>query len=451
MYFNIMYKKGLFVFRRDLRIYDNTGLIEACKLCEKVYCLFIFDLKQITKVNKYFSPGAFLFMLESIKELQSIIPVNLAMGDPVEIIVKLIKTHKIDLCMFNEDYTPYAMQRDINIITAIKKLGDVSKSSKGEEGYTDEKASGDKTNDKTIKFQDVALNAPYIIKPYKVFTPYYNVASKNKVSKPDETVTICHKLPEGDGIISNSKLLDMIKDTEEKVSAAGIDLTQLQRGGRTKGLECLHNFKCNTYKDRDMLCYESSRLSPHLKFGTLSCREVYHACNGKTFRKQLYWRDFYMQIAFHFPHVFGNNFKDMSVKWSNDKKLFKAWCDGKTGYDIVDACMNQLNTTGYMHNRGRMIVANFLTKILRIDWKWGEKYFATRLTDYDPCNNNGGWQWSAGTGADAQPYYRIFNPMLQQKKFDPDGLYVAKWLPKSYDPIIDYVEARDAYLKMFKK
>jgi deoxyribodipyrimidine photo-lyase len=169
------------------------------------------------------------------------------------------------------------------------------------------------------------------------------------------------------------------------------------------------------------------------------------------FRKQLYWRDFYMQIGYHFPKVYGNNFKN-NIKWINNEKHFDKWCKGKTGYDIVDACMNQLNKSGFMHNRGRMIVASFLTKILHIDWRWGERYFATRLTDYDPANNNGGWQWSAGTGVDAQPYFRIFNPYTQAEKFDPDGAYRKKWLSRGHiDEIVDYSKEREKALTLILK
>jgi deoxyribodipyrimidine photo-lyase len=420
-----MYKKGIFIFRRDLRTHDNSGLIEISKICEEVYCLFILDPKQMDKKkNPYFSPGAFLFMIESLKELYDSIPLNICCDDPYDVVKKIVKDYDIDLIMFNEDYTPYSVQRDISIASLCK----------------------------TIKSQDVALNAPYDIKPYKVFTPYYNVASKNKVLSPVKFKVDVNKFKlfkKAD--ISRTLLVVMIASTEKDVTDSGIDINQIQRGGRVNGMKCMNGFKYNTYGNRDLLTYESSRLSPHLKFGTISCREAYYAGSNKLFRKQLYWRDFYMQIGFNFPHVFGNNFKDDDIKWGNDKRLFKAWCEGCTGIVIVDACMNQLNTTGYMHNRGRMIVANFLTKLLDIDWRWGEKYFATKLTDYDPYNNNGGWQWSAGTGADAQPYYRIFNPDLQQKKFDPDGIYVEKWGNKNnIKPVIDYKSARDKYLKKHK-
>ncbi len=456
-----MYKRGLFIFRRDLRTDDNSGLIEICKQCETVYCIFIFDPVQIDKKkNEYYSPSAFLFMLDSIKELYYEIPLNLVIGDTYSVVKKLVAKHDIDLIMFNEDYTPYSIQRDVSISTLCK----------------------------TIKSQDVALNAPYTIKPYKVFTPYYNYAIKTTIVKPcyfdEKNINKLKLFSDG---LSADLFHVMIANAEKDVSDSGLDIKQIQRGGRNNGIRIIQSFKFDTYKNRDMLFYESSRVSPHLKFGTLSCREVYHECGVKNgvnakgskeangasgtakgpkeasgtakgpsinlFRKQLYWRDFYMQIGYHFPHVFKGNFKNDKIKWSNNKKYFDAWCSGETGFDIVDACMHQLNTTGYMHNRGRMIVSNFLTKLLGVDWRWGEKYFATKLTDYDPCNNNGGWQWSAGTGADAQPYYRIFNPMLQQKKFDPDNEYIAKWLKsdRNIKPIINYEIARTKYLNNIKK
>ena len=174
----------------------------------------------------------------------------------------------------------------------------------------------------------------------------------------------------------------------------------------------------------------TTRLSPYLKFGVIGIREVARICireKNEALLRELYWRDFYIQIGFHFPHVFGDNFKG-NPKWKFNKKLFDAWCEGKTGIPIVDAGMRELNTTGYMHNRCRMIVSNVLTRLFHINWTYGELYFANKLTDYDPFSNNGGWQWSAGTGADAQPYYRIFNPYTQAKKFDPECLYIKKYV-----------------------
>jgi deoxyribodipyrimidine photo-lyase len=416
--------KGLFVFRRDLRVEDNTGLIELLSKCDTVYCIFILDDRQIGKKNTYLSYNSLLFMLQTLVELKKTIPLSILHGDPAKVIENVVKANKIDVVSYNRDYTPFSVKRD----KSIESISTVE------------------------SYHDLCLNSPEDIKPYKVYTPYYTVASKKKVRLPKNI-----KLDKI-AMLKNVKNIDMKKliSSVEKKTSDGIQI-----GGRTEGLKTMKEFVNNRMsvyvKSRDDLTKETSRLSPYIKFGVLSIREVYHACSNAIFRKELYWRDFYMQIGYHFPQVFGNNFRG-KVKWATSKKLFDAWCNGETGYDIVDACMNQLNKSGYMHNRGRMIVASFLTKILHIDWRLGERYFATKLTDYDPCSNNGGWQWSAGTGSDAQPYFRIFNPFTQAKKFDKNGEYRTKWLgdgwQKKYEnmeKIADYEVERKRALKLYKK
>jgi deoxyribodipyrimidine photo-lyase len=416
---------GLFIFRRDLRTYDNTTLIELCKVCKVVYCLFVLDDRQINpEVNPYYGDTSFSFMLRSILDLKKEIPLTVDAGLPHEVCEKYIKSHKITHVGFNKDYTPFSIKRDKDITITAKKHGV-----------------------EVISLHDACLNSPDDVKPYKVFTPYYIVASKIKVREPTpfKYKTVLKKLS-----TKTVSLDPLLKEAEANIE-------EIFLGGRTEGLKQLKKFvkdRLTTYKNRDLMTYETSRLGAHLKFGTLSIREVYYSIKPKVeiFTRQLYWRDFYTQIGFYFPHVYGKNFKG-SIKWSNSKAAFKKWCDGETGYDIVDAAMTQLNKTGFMHNRGRMIVASFLTKLLHIDWRWGEKYFATKLYDYDPANNNGGWQWSAGTGVDAQPYFRIFNPMSQQEKFDPDKEYIEKWLGKrgTVAPIIDYKKEREAALKLYSK
>lgn len=405
--------KGLFIFRRDLRVQDNLGLYELLKKCDEVNCVFILDPNQIDpKKNKFFSAPAMLFMIDALIELQTKIPLTILHGDPYQI----VKSLKYNIVSFNRDYSKYSIIRDLKLMS----LPNVQ------------------------VYDDLCLNSPMSIKPYKVFTPYYNVASKNQVLKPTKVNT--NKIKAAGKSIDlkklRTKVVKMILDLE-------MDINLIQRGGRQEAIKCIKKFNCSAYsKNRDLLTFETSRLSPHLKFGTVSVREAYHACQDKTFRKQLYWRDFYMQIGYHFPQVYGSNFKN-KIKWSNNVSHFKKWCRGETGFDIVDACMSQLNKSGYMHNRGRMIVASFLTKILHIDWRWGERYFASRLTDYDPANNNGGWQWSAGTGVDAQPYFRIFNPYTQAENFDPDGVFRTKWLTrKSVDEMVDYSVERAKALKL---
>ncbi len=414
-------------------------------MCAEVKCIFILDPKQISpKQNKYFSMNAVLFMIDSLLELKKNINVSILTGEPTEVVGGLITKHKFNVVGFNEDYTPYAVLRDNSIEKLCSKLSVSCK-----------------------KYPDVAINTPYSIKPYKVFTPYYNVASgsvakpvKRNISsngeKSSNLITVSaksiSKLPE-----KQADLIKLRASVESICKKSGVDLNMVQRGGRELALLCIKKFNCSKYsKNRDLFVDGTSRLGPHLKFGTVSVREVYYACTDKTFRKQLYWRDFYMQIAYHFPQVFGNNFKNV-IKWENSATNFKKWCNGETGYPIVDACMKHMNKSGFMPNRGRMIVASFLTKILHIDWRWGERYFATRLTDYDPSNNNGGWQWSAGTGVDAQPYFRIFNPFTQADNYDPDFSYRDRWLGKSWRDeslpkkyIVDYDVERVRALKLIK-
>ena len=206
---------------------------------------------------------------------------------------------------------------------------------------------------------------------------------------------------------------------------------------------------------RNLLTYETTQLSASINFNVMSIREIYALCKSKLGKNsalinELYWRDFYYNILYFYPHVLKGSFKPKydNIKWKNDKKMFKRWCIGETGYPVVDACMRQLNTTGYMHNRGRMIVSNFLIKNLWIDWRWGEKYFATKLTDYNISANNGGWQWSSGGGTDAQPYFRIFNAWTQAQKFDKECVFIRKWVPEMRQvPVKDILNWGTAYAK----
>lgn len=421
------FKYGLFIFRRDLRIIDNTGLYKMASVCDKISCVFILDKKQISPaLNKYFSMNAVMFMLDCLEDLKGRIELSILTGDVIDVVAGLLDKYEFDVVGFNEDYTPYSKERD----TKIEQLAR-------------------KRNIGFHKYVDVCINSPDVIKPYKVFTPYYDVASRIKVIKPvKKLIGNCVKLKE-----KNVDLVKLRKLISKICTDNGVDIELIQKGGRQNAVKCVKKFKCSDYAStRDIMSKETSRLGPHLKFGTLSTREVYYACSNGMFRRQLYWRDFYLQIAYHFPNVFGSNFKN-TIKWDNNVTYFKKWCAGETGYDIVDACMKHMNKTGFMPNRGRLIVASFLTKLLHIDWRWGEKYFATRLTDYDPANNNGGWQWSAGTGVDAQPYFRIFNPFTQADNFDSDQAYRKKWLDRELDSmeyIIDYNKERARALKLIK-
>ncbi len=388
-------RKSLFIFRRDLRIKNNIGLYYACKEYDIVYCIFIFDDRQQKKQNKYFSDNAFSFMIESLEDLMTHIPLNIYYGNVIKIISKIIRANDIDAIIVNEDYTPFSIMRDTEIKNAFPDIIFQS-------------------------YDDVCLNSPKTLKPYKIFSPYYKIARKIKVDKNKYNANI-DKIR----IIPNSHKSHLPVPNNNQLR---------QRGGRTLGKRLLNNVNNIHYELRDNLMHETSRLSPHLKFGTISVREVYHKAKKEKFIRQLYWRDFYMQIVYYFPHVLsGQNFHNPSSnkrKWSNNMNNFKKWCNGDTNEPLIDAAMNQLNTTGYMHNRCRMIVVSYLTHHYNIHWKYGEQYFATQLTDYDPANNNGGWQWSAGTGCDPQAWKHIFNPARQQTKYDKNNLYLLRYNKK---------------------
>jgi deoxyribodipyrimidine photo-lyase len=412
---NKKYKKALFIFRRDLRLNDNTGLIKALQEAAQVIPCFIFDPCQLEK-NDYRSDNAIQFMLESLDSLDEQIKAHDSklyrfVGKPEVIIESLIQDYAIEAVYVNHDYTSFSKKRDF----LIEKICS-------------------KNNVPLNGSHDLLLNPPGAItkkngKPYTIFTPFFRQAIKKPVATPDARKAYHFFV----GTIAQT-IKDRPKGLAWKASAQ-----YFLSGGRSEGLLLVRNLKnYKLYeKTRDIPSRYTTNLSAHLKFGTISIREVYYTLI-KNFGpihpliRQLYWRDFYAMIAWWFPHVFGLSFKRKydTIKWSKDKKTFKRWCEGKTGFPIVDAGMRELNETGFMHNRIRMIAASFLVKDLGIDWRLGEKYFASKLVDYDPAINNGNWQWVASTGCDAQPYVRVFNPWLQQKKIDLDALYIKRWIPE---------------------
>lgn len=454
------YNKSLFIFRRDLRLDDNTALCAASSHSKTVIPCFIFDPMQVEQKNEYRSLNALQFMMESLKDLELQLAKHhgklyLFYGETIEILEKVITTNGIDALFFNRDYTPFSIKRDFAIQSLCKRL---------KVDY--------------ISHDDALLNAPEKIlnkagKPYTIFTPYWKTASLKPVTRPEKyRYKNLHK-----NKIEGAQTDKIFKSILPKANS-----TIAQKGGRTEGLTILKHLEdFNNYqKTRDIPSLHTTELSAHIKFGTVSIREIYYAMIEKLGRsahhglvRQLYWHDFYYQIAFHWPTVFGSAFQEKynKIKWSYNKEHFKRWCQGTTGFPIVDAGMRQLNKTGFMHNRVRMIVASFLTKDLLIDWQWGERYFAQQLVDYDPCVNNGNWQWAASTGCDPQPYFRIFNPWLQQKKFDPESLYIKEWIeelrhvdtkiihnwykeqkttaqyPK---PMVDHAHQKELALKMFR-
>jgi deoxyribodipyrimidine photo-lyase len=415
-------QNSLFIFRRDLRLEDNSGLINALLTSKRVIPIFILDENLIKSKN--LSSNAKQFLKESLLDLMHRFAMNKARlfiyhGKP-EIIINDILNMKelsIDKLIMNRDYTLFSQIRN----TKIKRICR-------------------NTRTKLILTADSLLNEPEVVRkgdgtPYTIFTPYFKKSQNYLVNKPEKTSNENYYTDELLDIISTDKLSHILQYHNPNIQV---------EGGRSKGLEILSQiYTYEQYsKERDFPAIKgTTNLSAHLKFGTVSIREVYYAIkqtDNFALLRQLYWRDFYIYIGFHFPHVFKGSFRPKYDKldWTNDKDLFQLWCEGKTGFPIIDAGMRQLNSTGWMHNRVRMIVASFLTKDLLINWQWGEKYFKEKLVDYDISVNNGNWQWAASTGCDPVPYFRIFNPWLQQKKFDPQCHYIKRYIPelRGYDP-----------------
>lgn len=415
------YLKSLFIFRRDFRLSDNSGLNAALQQSEQVIACFIFDPRQIEN-HPYQSRPGLQFMLEALADLQQQFlqqasKLNVFHAQPEVLINQLCQQQGIDAVFVNRDYTPFSRQRDADLQQVCEEQG--------------------------LAFYSVAdalLNEPeHTLKAdgsaYQVFTAFYNRSRQYPVALPQSLIS-------GRFIgIDGTDEADLIERLTQK------HLNTVS-GGRKAALKKLDSLSsCINYsQQRDFPALSAtSELSAYLKFGCCSIREAYYAVVDSLGRehpllRQFYWRDFFTHIGFNFPQVFGHAFHQQydAISWRNNQAEFQAWAQGRTGFPIVDAGMRELNQTGTMHNRLRMIVASFLVKDLHISWRWGERYFAQHLLDYDPCVNNGNWQWVASTGCDAQPYFRIFNPWLQQKKFDADCVYIKRWLPelRSFSPIV---------------
>lgn len=408
-----LYSTSLYIFRRDLRLQDNTGLNQALRLSGQVIPCFIFDPRQI-EPHPFLSKPGLNFMLQSIGDLKRQLQqagCNPALfhATPQEVIQQVFEQHRIEAVFINRDYTPFSRQRDADMAEICKQLG----------------IALHVLSDALLTEPEQAVKSDS--SPYKVFTAFYNHAGQIPVAVPQA-------LEKGRFLTIATGLTD---DLPALPVGPAMDVIQ---GGRQQALSLLKQLsQCKDYqRSRDYpFLNATSKLSAHLKFGTCSVREVYYAVveqlgGEHPLLRQLYWRDFFTHVAYHYPMVFGRAFaaKFNNLEWSNNTDHFKAWCEGKTGFPIVDAGQRELNATGFMHNRVRMIAASFLVKDLHIDWRWGERYFARHLADYDPCVNNGNWQWAASTGCDAQPYFRIFNPWIQQQKFDPECRYIYRWIPE---------------------
>jgi len=433
----MQYKKSIFIFRRDLRIPDNTGLIHALRESENVIPIFILTPEQL-KDNPYKADNCVQFMAESLANLEEALnqyktKLLYFYGTQSDVVKKLLKDDKeIQAVYLHQDYSPFAIKRD----TAIKEVCDAATVS-------------------YHQYEDYVLNPIGSItnsagKVYSKFTPYYMAAKNKAISKPVQvTAALANNFMSSQGL---SQIKGVYKG---KLTAFYEHNPKLYKnGGRTLALEIFSNLK--DFKDynkkRDFLNYSTTNLSAYLRFGCISIRETYHAFKTKlgtsnNLIKQLYWRDFYQNITWGFPHVVGGAMKTQynKLKWDYNTSMFNKWKSGETGFPIVDAAMRSMNETGFMHNRARMIVSSFLIKILLMDWMKGEKYFAQMLYDYDIHNNNGGWQWSASTGSDSQPYFRIFNPWLQSAKYDQDATYIKKWIPELADVPAKHLHQWDKY------
>ena len=466
-----------FLHHRDLRYQDNTTMIRQMKTEGSICPLFIFTPEQINpSQNPYFSHAVVQFMIESLKEYGQSLEKEKGQGQgqgqgqlyyfyghTLKVLQSIHQQVKIDSLGFNRDYSPYARKRDEEIMEWAEK--------EGIRMYHDE----DHTLYSVI---DGSTFAPSTGKPYTVYTPFMrHCQSKLKVREVDRTkhfhFQTCPQLKKNTYWIPVQKLDSFYTKVPEIAS----------HGGRKRALEILkHLSTFRTYdKERNYLTYETTHLSAYINFNVISIRELYHTiCSvlGKKhgLMRELIWRDFYIQILYYFPRVVGKSFRvNMErLPWKWNSRYWKAWTEGRTGFPVVDAGMRQLNATGFCHNRSRMIVATFLTKMLHIDWRKGEQYFAQKLIDYNVSSNNGGWQWSASTGTDSQPYFRMFHYGNQLKNYDPNAEYVKRWIPELRDvpvehilewekyceqyqhidypkPIVDYKKERLVTLEMFRK
>lgn len=423
-----MNKVNVFWFRRDLRLEDNIGLHHALNSGLKVIPVFIFDtdiLNQLQDKNDKRVDYIHQALQQIHKELKKHNSgLYVYYGPSMEVFKKIIKDFNIDTVFSNRDYEPQAIQRDRQVADLLLENHIQFKNFKDQVIF-------EKNN---ILKNDLS--------PYTVFTPYSKKWKENL--KNIETVT------------TNWAHFANYKGSLEIISLKEIGFEKTDLEFIIPELDSSIIDSYGKYRDFPAMDH-TTHLGTALRFGTISIRKCvqYAAKHNEVWLNELIWREFFMQILYHFPSVVHQCFKKKyeNIAWRNNEKEFKAWCEGKTGYPIVDAGMRQLNETGFMHNRVRMITASFLTKHLLIDWRWGEAYFAEKLLDYDLAANNGNWQWSAGCGCDAAPYFRIFNPYEQTKKFDKDTQYIRKWLPEDYkeQPIVEHTKARERALKAYKE
>lgn len=419
----------VFWFRRDLRLTDNAGLYRALRENKSVLPLFIFDTEILNHLDDrtdrrvQFIHNSLQRLKEQLEEIGSSLLV--LQGNPIDI-YKSINAKNV---YTNHDYEPYARKRDEKIAAILSKKNSELKTYKDQVIFEKEEVTKDDG------------------KPYTIFTPY----SKKWKAKLNAFYLKSYPTEKYSSLFKKVKpfpfpsLISIgFKETDITFPERSIKQAIIEKYDKTRDFPAIQG---------------TTRLSVHLRFGTVSIRKLAQVAIKKndTWLNELIWREFYQMIIWHFPRV-EKAFKSQydHITWRNNEKEFEAWCEGRTGYPIVDAGMRELNATGFMHNRVRMITASFLVKHLLIDWRWGEAYFAKKLLDFDLASNNGGWQWAASSGCDAAPYFRVFNPYLQTQKFDPDFKYIKKWVPefesqKYPKPIVEHETARKRVLKVYKE
>jgi deoxyribodipyrimidine photo-lyase len=426
-------KIAVFWFRRDLRLHDNHAFYRALDSGLPVLPVFIFDISILGKLSDK-NDARVTFIHEQIQKLKTLIEktggsIWITYSNPLDAFRKLLNEFEIQAVYANKDYEPYARSRDREVGDFLKKKGAA-----------------------LFLFKDqVIFEENEVVKengqPYTVYTPY---CKKWKELLDKNHITF----------FSSEKILDRLLKTMPfpmpKLNDLGFEKNNIEFPSSEIKESAIRNYAGT----RNFPALQgTTRLGIHLRFGTISIREITGKAAewSEVFLNELIWRNFFSTILWHFPHVADKAFKQKYdfVRWRNNEEEFKKWCLGETGYPMVDAGMRELNETGFMHNRVRMITAGFLTKHLLIDWRWGEVYFAEKLLDFELASNNGNWQWAAGTGCDAVPYFRIFNPKTQQGKFDPQNEYVNKWIPelgteKYPHPMVVHETARQRALKVYK-
>lgn len=422
---------NIFWFRRDLRLEDNAGLYHALRASLPVLPVFIFDKNILGSLGETIDKRV-IFIRGALEDLNDDLSkhgcgLSVVHDKPLAAFRSLLEKYNVASVYTNHDYEPYATARDKEVAAFLKVKGIAFHTFKDQVIFEKEEIVKDNGDAYTIftPYSKKWLEKldSFFLKPYPAKKYFHNFYKKNKSAIPS---------------------LKAIGFEEEAV--------KFPSKSPAKSL-IAHYDETRDFPGR----HGTTHLGIHLRFGTISIRKLAAEAQelNPVFLKELVWREFFQMILWHHPSVVSHSFRPEydKIKWRNNDVDFQKWCEGKTGFPIVDAGMRELNETGFMHNRVRMITANFLTKLLLIDWRWGEAYFAAKLLDYELASNNGNWQWAAGSGCDASPYFRIFNPMTQHKKFDPQGTYIKRWITEPADeypkPIVDYREARQRALKIY--